>query len=582
VSHYTATYSPEDNKLRLYALSRLPAEVYARVKAAGFKWAAKQQLFVAPMWTPDRADLLTELCGEIGDEDTSLVERAEERAERFEDYGNNRTEDAHRAREQVEQIGQRFELGQPILVGHHSEKRARRDAEKIEAGMRKAVRLWETSQYWTDRAAGAIRHAKYKELPAVRARRIKGIEADKRKREREIAESEKFLALWQAEGLTLERAKGIANYDHISRAFPLAEFPRNLPASQYEGTMSLWSALDDSIISAEQARAIAIPAHEARIAWARRWVEHFDNRLAYERAMMQESGGIAADRVKPEVGGACRCWCSPGYGKGWSIIQKVNRVSVTLLDNWGNGGKDFTRTIPFDKLHAVLSRAEVEAKRAAGLVAMIEGTNRGAGFGFYLLDEPAKPTLTAQPKPAEDDSAAFEAIKESLRAGVKVVSAPQLFPTPPEIARRVVELADIRPGMRVLEPSAGTGGLLDVLATHAGVIAVEINHALAEALRARYPRCEVRCADFLTVGEELGQFDRVVMNPPFDHGSDIEHIRHAYRMLKPGGRLVAICANGPRQQEVMGEICSAWIELPAGSFKEQGTSVNAAIVVIEV
>lgn len=73
----------------------------------------------------------------------------------------------------------------------------------------------------------------------------------------------------------------------------------------------------------------------------------------------------------------------------------------------------------------------------------------------------------------------------------------------------------------------------------------------------------------------------MVINPPFDRGSDIEHIKHAYRKLKPGGRLVAICANGPRQQEVMGEICSAWIDLPAGSFKEQGTSVSTAIVVID-
>ncbi|MCU1251321.1 MAG: hypothetical protein JWQ49_4350, partial [Edaphobacter sp.] len=30
---YTATYSPEDNKLRLYASARLDAETYGRVKA---------------------------------------------------------------------------------------------------------------------------------------------------------------------------------------------------------------------------------------------------------------------------------------------------------------------------------------------------------------------------------------------------------------------------------------------------------------------------------------------------------------------------------------------------------------------
>ena len=65
----TATYSPEDNKLRLYSTSRLDPETYQRVRAAGFIWAPKQDLFVAPMWTPDREDVLLELCGEIGDEE---------------------------------------------------------------------------------------------------------------------------------------------------------------------------------------------------------------------------------------------------------------------------------------------------------------------------------------------------------------------------------------------------------------------------------------------------------------------------------------------------------------------------------
>jgi hypothetical protein len=92
-------------------------------------------------------------------------------------------------------------------------------------------------------------------------------------------------------------------------------------------------------------------------------------------------------------------------------------------------------------------------------------------------------------------------------------------------------------------------------------------------------RCE--CADFQTLGEDLGQFDRIVMNPPFDHGADINHIKHDFALLAPGGRLVAVCANGPRQREELGEVCTLWIDLPAGSFREQGTNVNTAIVVLD-
>jgi 16S rRNA G1207 methylase RsmC len=139
-------------------------------------------------------------------------------------------------------------------------------------------------------------------------------------------------------------------------------------------------------------------------------------------------------------------------------------------------------------------------------------------------------------------------------------------------------LADIQPGQRVLEPSAGTGSLLKVL-PDTPTVAVEINGQLAEALQRRFSGVSIHHADFLTLNGELGEFDRVVMNPPFAHGSDLEHIRHAFAKLKPGGRLVAICANGPRQQEELGELCTSWETLPSGWCP--GTGVNAAIVVLD-
>ena len=87
---FTATYSPEDNKIHLYASSRLDAETYARVKEAGFKWAPKQELFVAPKWTPQREDLAIELAGEIEPEEMTLAERAAIKAERLEDLSHKR------------------------------------------------------------------------------------------------------------------------------------------------------------------------------------------------------------------------------------------------------------------------------------------------------------------------------------------------------------------------------------------------------------------------------------------------------------------------------------------------------------
>lgn len=451
--------------------------------------------------------------------------------------------------------------------------------------MRKAVKLWETSKYWTARAAGAIRHAKYKELPAVRARRIKTIEAEKRKAERSAAESRMFLKAFRAVcPITHAAARRIANDGRLAfyRKYPLAEFPRNPPASQYEGDMGLWSALGDTheeaIVSPSWAQLAVGRAMVRNIRRQRRWIRHCENRLAYERAMLAEAGGIVTDRTGPEVGGACRCWASPGYGRGWSFIKKVNKVSVTVEDNWGNGGRNFTRTIPFDKLKAVMSRAEVEATRAGGRLAVIE-----TGLGFYL-GEPAETRTEAAERvhreaiAGKDEDTAFRHLKDAAKAGVKVVAAPSLFPTPAALARRVIELADIRPGMTVLEPSAGTGALLRAIPAGAHVVAVELVANLARALEAM--GADVRCGDFLTMNGELGTFDRIVMNPPFDHGADIQHIEHARAKLKPGGRLVAICAGGPKQREWFESNEAEWSVLPAWSFKEQGTNANAAIVVI--
>ncbi len=590
--NYTATYSPDDNKLRLYPSGRLPAEIYARVKAAGFKWAPQQELFVAPMWTPEREDLLIELAGEIDDEDTSLTDRAEQRAERFEDYSDKRAADAESARRAVAAIADNIPLGQPILVGHHSERHARRDAEKIESGMRRAVKMWRTSEYWTQRAAGAIRHAKYKERPDVRARRIKGIEADLRKLDRTDKEVAATLRLWELvdlpekwkpkpDGSQLtreERAAYVAGRVHcsVNRRHPAGHYwsaydVLRLPASErYEGVPVM--TIDDVIADVRK-------SHARATAYRARWREHYENRLAYERAMLADAGGTAADKTGPEKGGGCRCWASPRGG--WSYIQKVNKVSVTVLDNWGNGGRNFTRTIPFDKLAALMSRAQVDQARSEGRLADVED-----GRGFVLLDTPPPQQQPGGPRAERSTRAAdFEAMQETLRQGVQVVSAPQLFPTPPDVAARMVQLAEIEGGQRVLEPSAGTGNILDAIKRRAAasqgveIVGVEINPTLGGRLNA--DDCAVVIGDFLSCEASTlwGEFDRVVMNPPFENAADVKHIEHALAMLKPGGRIVAICANGPRQQERLRPRASSWEDLPAGTFA--GTGVRAALLVID-
>lgn len=163
-------------------------------------------------------------------------------------------------------------------------------------------------------------------------------------------------------------------------------------------------------------------------------------------------------------------------------------------------------------------------------------------------------------------------LRSAIKAGVTCASAPQLFPTPPALARRMVELADVRPGHRVLEPSAGTGRLLQALPPGCDVTAVEINTTLARHINAR-------CADFLSLSPaDIGPFHRIVMNPPFTNAQDVRHILHARQFLAPGGALVALCANGPRQRAALQHLATQWHDLPAGSFASEGTGVNVALL----
>ena len=595
---HTATYSPEDDKLRLYPAHRLDADEYQKVKAAGFTWAPKQELFVAH-WSPSREDLLIELAEEITDEDVSLVDRAEQRAERFEDYGGKRLQEAHAARAAVAAIADNIPFGQPILIGHHSEKRARRDAERIENGMRRAVSCWRTSQYWTDRAAGAIHAAKYKERPDVRARRIKKLEAELRKEKKTHDSAAKWIGLWErlhepgflplkdggGESTPEIRARFLANRDAVYVRFPVADYPRPDGASMWEGEQSIYSALKDGICSPDQAQEIALRVHRGTVERTDRWIEHLSNRLEYERSMLGEQGGTVTDRTKPEKGGAVRWWGSPGYGSGWSFITKVNKVSVSVRIKPEYGDRLIPTTVPLDKVKACMTAAAVSDAREAGRI------SGETDFGFYLHAELAreavehteyKERVAAENAEAEQ----FHNLTDALKQGVQVVAAPTLFATPGDIAVRMASLLGLKDGDLVLEPSAGTGRLttaVQVASEKNGkkvhITAVEINQAMAAALKSKLR--DVRCADFLDCMADVGTFHRVIMNPPFNGGADIKHIRHALTFLRPGGRLVALCANGPRQREALQPLATHWEDLPEGSFREAGTNVNVALLVID-
>jgi hypothetical protein len=361
---YRATYSPDDNKLRLYALHRLDAETYAKVSDAGYKWAPKQEFFVAPAWTPYREDLAISLAGEIEDEDSTLFDRQEARAERFTGYSDKRAMESEQTLAQVDALASAIPAGQPILVGHHSERRARRDAQKIENGMARAEMLFERAEYWEDRAQASIRHAKYKELPAVRYRRIKKIKADLRKSEKAIADAEKSLKLWRLKTLDLKMALVISGFDNFSCSFSLEKYPRPADKSQYEGRQSLWSALKEEIITPEQARDLSIPPHERTIRHHQRWARHYNNRLTYEQAMLNEQGSVMTRTAEFCVGGKVLSrgeWLPViRINKSLGEVSSVETPCYSFMDREGA-----TMLLTVDRITDYQAPAETEAGAAA-------------------------------------------------------------------------------------------------------------------------------------------------------------------------------------------------------------------------
>ncbi|MBX7224234.1 MAG: class I SAM-dependent methyltransferase [Blastocatellia bacterium] len=215
-----------------------------------------------------------------------------------------------------------------------------------------------------------------------------------------------------------------------------------------------------------------------------------------------------------------------------------------------------------------------------------EGVNQ---LNFYQ----ARDFVTAKCAPAPDrDMNRYRVLEMEL----KLVGTPlgSFFPTPVSIAREMARLAQLEAGLRVLEPSAGSGRIADALLERGRELGIDFtldvieqNWDLKELLAAKGYAVQHR--DFLAW---QGSYDRVILNPPFEKLSDVQHIQHAYSLLVPGGRLVGIMgdsafvgstAKAVAFRDWLHNVNAEWWQLPAGTFNEgdRPTKVGTRMVVID-
>lgn len=168
---------------------------------------------------------------------------------------------------------------------------------------------------------------------------------------------------------------------------------------------------------------------------------------------------------------------------------------------------------------------------------------------------------------------------------VDVKKTYQEFFTPEKLARRVVELADVK-SKSVLEPSAGIGNIaVECIKAGAEYIhCVELNKDSIDELNNKVLDKGIKASicggiDFLEIIPKE-KYDVVIGNPPYSKNSWIKHTQHAFKFLKAGGKLVFILPANPNPKfyEWLSDKKYEVEDVEEGAFKESGTMIKTVIL----
>ncbi|GFD70981.1 hypothetical protein KUL113_04010 [Tenacibaculum sp. KUL113] len=162
---------------------------------------------------------------------------------------------------------------------------------------------------------------------------------------------------------------------------------------------------------------------------------------------------------------------------------------------------------------------------------------------------PNKPKHVTAPEKVELEPIEFSEAPKP----VVVHASTECHVTPPAVAARMAELLELEPDDKVLEPSGGTGNLVQAVIAKGHdadrINVVERDYSLIQALLSRFSMADsdgvtplIYHEDFLTWAEaryNAGyRYEKIIMNPPFKQVK--AHMEAARKLLRFTGVLVAV------------------------------------------
>lgn len=185
--------------------SRDDTETITALKAAGFRWSRNLESWFLPRtWREaTRWQRVRQVIGALGEaavdvdaersrhmapaaREEQVRDRAAERADRMTQRATRREAEAESLFAKSDAISSAIPFGQPILTGHHSQRRHERDLDRMHTYDTKGLNALQASRHATAAAARAERTAAGEESQITIGNRIERLEADQRRLTRKI------------------------------------------------------------------------------------------------------------------------------------------------------------------------------------------------------------------------------------------------------------------------------------------------------------------------------------------------------------------------------------------------------------